>query len=123
MKIKSEENYLLCGNNGMLNKPGFHSTASFAYKIECGVEKELTKSSWFENDAYFDLAGCTGNISLVFDINSDEGFRNSIYKIETLKSALHDFEKELIDARTIYLFVEKKKSLIKDKDEDSGTVL
>jgi len=120
MKIKSEENYLLCGNNGMLNKPGFHSTASFSYNIECGINSELTKSSFLENDAYFNIGGCNNDhVSLIFDINTSEGFRNSIHKTCVLIDALQQFKEELSEARAMYLLVEKKKSLIKDKDEST----
>lgn len=84
-----------------LNKKGFHSNAHIF--VEIGNYDDIKKK--IENgekvreydfpEIIFDLMDCSRLIHLDFDIGDKAERTNSLYKINKLKEAINDFEKEI----------------------------
>ncbi len=103
--------------NGMLNKPGFNSTGAFSYRIEVQTA-EITKNthSVGYSDAEFHINGCgRDHVTLDCSVFNEDGFENSLYKIDTLMGALLEFRKDLIEAREI---IKDRKAQLKKIQEE-----
>ena len=104
MLIKDvDKEYITFAKNGMLNKPGFHSTASYAYKIDIPKDKiEKTHPFLGYIEAMFYINGCNrDSVSLELDIVEDAGYENSLFKIDTLLEALTELRKDVINAKAV----------------------
>jgi hypothetical protein len=91
----------------LLNVPGFHGGA-YVYIY---VEDTSRRGPWREPDCDGDCGCCPRNfeprmvleisdgertISLAFDLDTSEGRRNSVHKLDTIVSALRAFRKAFV---------------------------
>lgn len=74
-----------------LNTPGFHSTGH----ILAYVEK--TQHNQHRVDVSFTLADCSRQIELCFDLDTAEGRKNSLYKLDLLIGSITKFRKAFLE--------------------------
>jgi hypothetical protein len=86
-----------------LNLPGFHGGAYVVAYVEDTSERGLLREqececcvSNFEPRIILELADCHDRISLEFDVDSEAGRANSLYKLDTLISALRIFREGIV---------------------------
>lgn len=90
--------------NGMLNKPGEHSTASISashckympYNVK---DKKGAFKIW--NDLTLVISDCSRTISLEFDMRLHDSIDNSIYKAEAMIEALNIVLEQCQDAKRL----------------------
>ena len=88
--------------NGMLNQPGFHSIAAFAYEFS---HYEWKTTNRYESGSFY-ISDCDNRISLDLDVDSEESLNNSIHKLDTLIKGLQAAKRDLKKA---YKFNKKHK--------------
>ena len=117
MLRKENKDTKMWANNGMLNKPGFNSTASYAYKIDLPNGKVKIRGYNGYPHAEFHISGCSRDaVELEFEVASGSGFNNALFKVDTLLEALTDFRRDLMHARAH--MQDRKKRLEKLKEAD-----
>ena len=86
----------------LLNLPGFHSGAYVYGYVEDTSQRDLFRDPYCKDDCRccpknpeprmtLEIADCSRQISLEFDIDTLEGRANSLHKLDTLLAALHVF--------------------------------
>jgi hypothetical protein len=80
----------------LLNLPGFHGSASVYTYVEDTSECELRHGWNFEPLVMLEITDCSRLIRLEFDIDSAEGRRNSLHKLDTLQTAVRLFREALV---------------------------
>lgn len=80
------------GRREMLNRPGFQTTAAIVAEIE-NTEAGLPR--WGEPEYTLQLSDCDRSISFTLDMDTPEGRRNNLHKVDTMIRALTEFRKGL----------------------------
>jgi hypothetical protein len=91
-----------------LNLPGFHGGAYVVAYVEdttdCGLRRERYHGDDcphcpgnYEPRTILEIADCSDNIRLEFDVGSDAGRANSLHKLDTLLAALQVFRSGLVE--------------------------
>lgn len=75
----------------LLNRPGHHSTAAIACRVEI--------HNWNGGlDAEIQISDCDRRISLDLEDHTPAAYSNSLYKIDTLINTLTKFKGQFMDA-------------------------
>lgn len=86
----------------LLNLPGFHAGAYVYVYVENTSDRDLRRDPYcedtcsccpqnFEPRTSLEIADCSRNVSLEFDVDTLEGRANSLHKLDTLIAALQIF--------------------------------
>ena len=122
MLVREKNDEKRYAKNGMLNKPGYYSTGSFAYKInvpmyEIEVDGPFLSAGYSE--AEFFINGCgSDHVTIECDIDDEDQMDNSLHKIDTLIAGLLDFRKDLIEARELMAKRNKEAEELRKKKKD-----
>lgn len=92
----------------LLNVPGFHGGAFVYVFVENTSERDLSQGVYcdeacdccpsnFEPRMVLEIADCNDTITLAFDIDTDAGRENSLYKLDTLAAALGVFRASIVE--------------------------
>jgi len=110
-----------------LNLPGFHDGAYVMAYVEDTSERGLEKDEYSKKPynprprIILEIADCSENINLEFDVNSDLQVLNSLHKVDELLSALSEFREGLVEEADEYKRREKKlKKKLKKKGKKNG---
>ena len=91
----------------LLNLPGFHGGAYVYTYVEDTTNRGPTREVYCEDDCdccprnfeprlTLEIADCDRMISLSFDLDTADGRRNSLHKLDTIVSALRVFRKGFV---------------------------
>lgn len=119
MKVVIDKDNISYASNGILNNPGFESTASFSYKVEVSKDINQTHRDYIYQNAEFSISDCTRVINLSFEAETPEQFENSINKVDKLINAFKEFKKEMIASRIHYNKLSKELEKLKKEDEEN----
>lgn len=102
------------GGRGLLNLPGFQSTAAIVTEIEdtshwpegCdedGKEFRPGGAAWVRHPNYtFQIANCDRSIEFDLNMGTPEGHENNLHKLDTMIRALRAFRKALAEEQQLY---------------------
>jgi hypothetical protein len=116
----------------LLNLPGFHHGAFVYIYVEDTSAREPLYREYcsddctdcpvnFEPRMTLEIADCDDTISLAFDIDTPNGRENSLYKLDTLISALRVFRKEIVAEFAPYDRRAETIAELKENDSDGGS--
>jgi hypothetical protein len=109
------------GGRALLNLPGHHSTAAIVAEIENTVDweegkgrggDELTRYN-AEPHMMLTVTDCDNRVNIELDIDSENSYENTIYKVDTMIEELRKLRKGLVTERGRY--VKREKHIPKEK--------
>jgi hypothetical protein len=84
-----------------LNLPGHHAGAYVMAYVEDTSERE--PHPYLQPRILLQIADCTEAIQLELEIGSDESYRNTMHKLDTLMGALKEMKRGIQAERKLYL--------------------
>lgn len=105
---------------GFLNEEYLTSlTSNIGYQVSITSYNEVIREEGLSDRAEisFSISDCSRNIFLDFDIDTEEGMRNSLFKLRTIISHCESMVEDLKKARLEILKGQKRLKEIKDARE------
>ena len=112
-KYNKRNRNILVALNGILNKPGYHSTASFSMCV--GIHNDVYNDGVdLQNYSNLDISDCSKKISLELEYFTKEELSNSLYKLKCLEKVCADIKYILIQSHLLNDQIKKVKKKAKN---------
>lgn len=85
--------------NATLNLPGFHTISAVSFSVLSEETYSFDDVKKYDNYPSVSISDCNSVIQLDLSTDNDEGFRNSLYKLQTLIESLELAQEFLYEAK------------------------